>query len=278
MINGLGTVNIGAQGLPNLANGFVWKGNSSGVPQAVNQNTLSVSSAITANSASTAVSAQTADYATDAANVKVDTVSTGSYRVILADTSFSAGAYTDLYADFGGGITYNPAGDILTVGGLSVANSVAAGGTLSGGTLDISGGADIDGTLSLGGIGNVENEINQNASDIATLQAQVYSPVVTETATITVDDSSLATYAGKTILMNSATAIDVEMDVVVAPSDNVEFYVVQYGTGAVSIFDVGGFVTIQSTAGISPSARAQYSSFVVKHVGSNNWLVLGDIA
>ena len=153
-----------------------------------------------------------------------------------------------------------------------------SGHTLIGASLDISGGADIDGTLSLGGIGNVENEINQNTSDIAALQAQVYSPVVTETATITVDDSTLATYAGKTILMNSATAIDVEMDVVVAPSDNVEFYVVQYGTGAVSIFDVGGFVTIQSTAGTNPSARVRYSSFVVKHVGSNNWLVLGDIA
>jgi hypothetical protein len=264
------------EGLPNLPQNFVWEGNINGVPQAVNQNTLNVASAINATNAQTAVTAQSAQYADEAADVKIDAVGTGTFRVILGDDGQASGAYQRLKSDVANGFTYNPTGDVVSAGAFTATNNVTAGGTLAGVTLDISGSADIDGTLALGGIGNVENEINQNTSDIADLQAQVYSGVTTETASLVIDDASYSTYVGKTILMNSASAMDFELDISTTPPVGEEIYVVQFGTGTVSVINYLG--TIYSTAGTSPSTRAQYSSMVLKHVGSNNWLVIGDIA
>lgn len=275
-IDNLGHANIGEHGLPNLPTNFVWEGNLNGVPQAVNQNTLNVASAANATNAQTAVTAQQAGYADEAADVKIDASGSGTFRVILGDDGQASGAYQRLKSDVANGFTYNTAGDLVSAGAFSATNNVTAGGTLAGVTLDISGNADIDGTLQLGAIGNVENEINQNTSDIAVLQAQVYSGVTTETASLTIDDGNYSTYVGKTILMNSASAMDFELDMTTAPAVGEEIYVVQFGAGAVGVINYQG--TVYSTAGTSPSTRAQYSSMVLKHLGSNNWLVIGDIA
>jgi hypothetical protein len=262
-------------GLPNLPLNHVWEGNLNGVPVAVNQNTLNVASAVNAQQATAAISSQTSLYATDAANVKVDAVGSGVFRVIVGDDAETAGAYQRLYSDVADGFIYTAAGNVVGAGAFTAVNNVTAGGALIGGSLDISGNADIDGTLTLGGIGNVEGEINQNASDIADLQAQVYSAPVTETASLTIDNGNYSTYVGKTILMNSASAMDFELDMTTAPAIGEEIYVVQFGAGTVSVLNYQG--TIYSTAGTNPSTRAQYSSMVLKHVGSNNWLVIGDI-
>ena len=277
--NSTKTITFDVDGLGNtpLANLFVWRGDVNGVPQAVNQSNLSVGSAITATTAGSATNAVNAQNADDALNLRVDAVTSGTYRVIVGDTGLASQAIQRLKSDVADGFTYSVSGDVVSAGAFTATNDVTAGNALIGASLDISGGADIDGTLSLGGIGNVENEINQNASDIAALQANVYSNVITHTTSpLNIDDANLSTYAGKTILIDSSASVDVELDMSTTPAVGIEFYVVRFGTGTVTAANYQG--TIYSTAGIAPSARVRYSSFVVKHVGSNNWLVLGDIA
>lgn len=253
------TQRITINNLPTITNEHVWKGGAGGTPVAVNQNTLSVYGSV---------------YSDNAVDVKVDSITSGTYRLIVGDTGVTAGDYTRLKTSVVDELTYNTAGNILSSGALSVTNNVTAGGTLIGTTLDISGNADIDGTLTLGSIGNVEGEINDLNTFVNNFEQ--FSPIVNETTTITIDDASYSTYLGKTIIITSATAVDVELDFTSAPVSGDEMYFVQGGVGAIGIINYGG--SVFSSQGTSPTSRAQYSGMVYKYVGSGNWLVMGDIA
>jgi hypothetical protein len=274
-IDNLGHASVDDHGLPNLPQNFVWEGNINGVPVAVNQNTLSVASAVNAQQAAAATTAQTALYADDAANLKIDAVTSGTFRVILGDDGEASGAYQRLKSDVSNGFTYNPSGDVVSAGAFTSVNAITAGGALIGGSLDISGNADIDGTLTLGGIGNVEGEINQNASDIAALQAiPQYAPVVTETASFLIEDD---TYEGKFVVCNSSSAVEIELEDSATYPANVgdEIYFMQQGTGQVQIIALGG-TTLQAPGNLKKT-RAQYSTIGIKYLGSNVWVVMGDL-
>jgi len=262
--------------LPNLPQNFVWKGNANGVPQAVNQSTLSVGSAVSATTAGSATTAINATNATNATNLRIDAVTSGTYRIIVGDTGLSSGTIQRLKSNVADGFTYNIAGGIVSAGAFTATNNITAGGGVSGSSLEIVNNAEIGGTLTLGGIGNVEGEINQNTSDIADLQADFFSNVVTITGSnLVIDDANIDTYKGKTILCDNATSFDFEIDTTTTPSEDLEFYLVQFNTAQPSIINYAG--NIYSSVGTSPTTRAQYSSCVVKHIGSDNYLVMGDI-
>lgn len=274
--SGAGTIsgllqNMGVENqLPNLQQAYVWQGNSSGVATAVATNTLNVAYATTAGSSTTSTDAQ---YADDAANLKIDSITSGTYRLILGDTGVTAGDYTRLKSNVVDGLTYNTAGGVISSGALSVTNNVTAGGTIIGTTLDISGNADIDGTLSIGSIGNVETEINDLNTFVNNFEE--FSPIVNETTSITIDDTNYSTYLGKTTIITNASAVDVELDFTSAPTSGDEMYFVQGGAGQIGVINYGG--SVFSSQGTSPVSRTQYSGMVYKYVGSGNWLVMGDI-
>lgn len=81
-VNGSGVIQMmgEARRLPNLAENNVWKGDANGVPQSVNQSTLSVASAVTATSASHAVQADNATSATNASTASIVTDSNVAYQ------------------------------------------------------------------------------------------------------------------------------------------------------------------------------------------------------
>lgn len=259
------------EGLPNLPQGYVWRGGTNDVPTAVDANTLYVAYATTAGSATTSTNAS---YSDEAADVKVDAITSGTYRVIVGDTGLASGAYQRIKSDVADGLTYNTTGDVLSAGAFSATNNVTAGGALIGASLDISGNADIDGTLTLGAIGDVEGEIDDLNTFVANYNE--FSPIVNETASIAIDDGNYSTYKGKTVVITSATAVDVELDFSNAPSIGDEIYVVQGGSGTVTVNQVLP-TAIVSSAGTDPSARTQWSGMVLKCIAADTWLVMGDI-
>lgn len=262
------TQRITINNLPTITTDYVWKGGAGGAPVAVNQNTLSVYGSL---------------YSDNAVDVKVDSITSGTYRLILSDTGVTAGDYTRLKSNVADGLTYNIAGGVLSSGALSVTNNVTAGGTLIGTTLDISGNADIDGTLTLGGIGNVEGEINQNASDIAALQAipQV-APIVNETTGITISDD---TYNNKFIVIDAVGSVDIELDNILAwePPLGTEIYFMSLG-GDITIINFDGSVLVPT--GKSEVTSGSNSVAGIKCIIAGNpaiptgatWVMFGDLA
>jgi len=108
------------------------------------------------------------------------------------------------------------------------------------------------------------------------LNTPQFSSVVELGGTLTITNANYNTYLGKTIILTGSSAKNFNLNYSpTSPGLGDEFYIIQSGSGQVTTSGSG--VTILSATGSLPKTRAEYSSMAVKHIGSNRWIVVGDI-
>jgi len=108
------------------------------------------------------------------------------------------------------------------------------------------------------------------------LNTPQFSSVVELGGTLTITNANYNTYLGKTIILTGSSAKNFNLNYSpTSPGLGDEFYIIQSGSGQVTTSGSG--VTILSATGSLPKTRAEYSSMAVKHIGSNRWVVVGDI-
>ena len=108
------------------------------------------------------------------------------------------------------------------------------------------------------------------------LNTPQFSSVVELGGTLTITNVNYNTYLGKTIILTGSSAKNFNLNYSpTSPGLGDEFYIIQSGSGQVTTSGSG--VTILSATGSLPKTRTEYSSMAVKHIGSNRWVVVGDI-
>jgi len=251
--------------VPNISPNYLWMGNSDSVATPILSSSIVPTTALTASyvagadvdgtvaSANLAIAALTA---TNADNLYINEIASGDYGLIFRAGDLAG--YQDVYADTEAtSPKYSPATNTLSA-------TIISASTAFNGTLD--GNASTATTASYA----------LTASYVAGLPTQ-FSDVVTITSSnLVIDDANIDTYKGKTLLCDNATSFDFEIDTTTTPSEDLEFYLVQFNTAQPYIINYAG--SVFSSVGSSPTTRTQYSSLVIKHIGSDNYLVMGDIA
>ena len=75
----------------------------------------------------------------------------------------------------------------------------------------------------------------------------------------------------------SATTITVPTNGTAAFNVGTIFLGYQYGAGQVTISPADGTVTLRTAYNAARTTRAQYSVFAIEKIGTNEWLVYGDL-
>ena len=124
--------------------------------------------------------------------------------------------------------------------------------------------------------GRIPTTDKDAANGVAGLDADAKVKAIEAVSTIdtkTANHTLTAGDNGKMLLINSASSVTITIPTGLAYEYEVE--VVRYGTGAVSFSPAAG-VTIRS-AGSNVNINNQYGAAVLKCLGSNEWLLVGDL-
>lgn len=144
-------------------------------------------------------------------------------------------------------------------------------------------GRSSDGQLIVGSTGNASVKATLTASTgitVANGAGTITLSSTTTTANTQTDSYALVlTDAGKIVLMNKATAntLTVPKNASVAFPTGTIVGVAQYGAGTTTIAPVDGDVTLRSAGGLL-ALYTQYSTAVLIKIGTDEWIVSGDLA